>query len=87
MKHENISFWCLLVLSTAASLIPVYPPIPLTWICASLIWHHRYGPSWYIHNLDTDEDHIFILDLLICLPLAAVMMVAVLIEDGHRKPK
>lgn len=67
--------------------MPVHPPIPLIWLCVALIWFHRYGPSWYIHDLDTDEDQIFIIDLVICLPLVAVMMLSVLLENTYRKPK
>jgi len=75
------------MLCTAASLIPIYPPIQLAWLCVSLIWFHRHGPSWYLHDLDTDEDHIFIIDLVICLPLVAVMMIAVLLENIKWKKK
>jgi hypothetical protein len=87
IQYENINFWSLLGLCAAASLMPVYPPIPLVWLCVALIWYHRYGPSWYLHNMDTDEDHVYIIDLVICLPLVAVMMIAVLLENIRRKTK
>jgi hypothetical protein len=87
MNNENFSFWFLLVLCTAASWIPVYPPIPLVWLCASLIWYQRYGPSWYTHDLNTDEDHFYIFDLIICLPLVLTMAFSIIVENIWRKQR
>ncbi len=85
MRSENIGFWTLLMMCALASVIPMYPPIPLAWLSTALIWHHRYGPSWYSHDLKTDEDHFFIFDLLICLPLVVAIMSAMIIENIWRK--
>lgn len=87
MQSEKLTFWLLYAMCLSVSFIPVYPPIPLVWLCASMIWYHRYGPSWYVHDQNTDEDHIYIFDLIVCLPLATVMMTSVFIESIQTKRK
>jgi hypothetical protein len=81
MISERIEFWVLLTVSCALSITPIYPSILLWWLCVSLIWYNRFGPSWYRHNLESDESHFFIFDVIVCLPLIVCMLLAIAIEQ------
>lgn len=84
MNRDAIEFWSLLIVISACSLAPINPPLLLLWVAIALVWDRRCGPSWYRVNPETREDHFFILDFLVCLPVALVSMLAVLLSRGGR---